>query len=81
MKDYIHIYEICTLFSSFGQKIYVQKVLTLIGRENVGTTYSAQTIPTFSKAKANDTHVFKANPPFHHQLGYIGSRLSGHILV
>ena len=39
-------------------------------RENVGTTYSAQMIPTFSKAKANDTHVFKVNPPFHQQLGY-----------
>ena len=39
-------------------------------RENVGTTYSAQTIPKFSKSKANDTNVFKVNPPFHHQLGY-----------
>ena len=27
MKGYIHIYEICTLFSSFGQKMYGQKVL------------------------------------------------------
>ena len=27
MKDYIHIYKICTLWSSFGQKIYGQKYL------------------------------------------------------
>ena len=27
MKDYIHTYKICTLLSSFGQKIYGQKYL------------------------------------------------------
>ena len=27
MNDYIHIYEICTFLSSFGQKMYGQKYL------------------------------------------------------
>ena len=41
--------------------------------ENVGTTYSPQTIPTFSKSKPNDTRAFKVNPPFHNQSGYFSS--------